>query len=48
MLVVDTIVKPKTKDTNYCNYYRILSHPINDRFILEDKIQTLVEAGYFT
>ena len=37
-----------TNDPNYCLFYRIVHHPTGRCFILNDKIQALVDAGVLT
>lgn len=34
-----------TKNPKNCHYHIIISHPIKNYFILEDKIQALVKTG---
>lgn len=34
-----------TKNPNYCHYHRFISNPIQDFFVLKDKIQALAKSG---
>ena len=36
----------RTNDPNYCLFHRMVHHPTNKCFVLKDKIQALVDAGF--
>jgi len=51
-LKLPDVIKPeeagRTNDSNYCLYHRMIHHPTSKCFVLNDKIQALVEAGVLT
>lgn len=35
----------QTENPKYCSYYRLISHSIEDCFVLKGKLQDLIDSG---